>query len=96
VSTNGVRVSSTSNFQPPSVLRHKGLADWQRASAMNLRTGNAVNLRAIGRAWPRRTNLRRSPIAVIIDRFAGDRQLFWAYGRYNYLLDDMQDNLEKP
>jgi hypothetical protein len=27
-------------------------------------------------------NLRRSPIAVIIDRFAGDRQLFWVYGRY--------------
>ena len=26
-------------------------------------------------------NLRRSPIAVIIDRFAGDRQLFWVYGR---------------
>jgi hypothetical protein len=25
-------------------------------------------------------NLRRSPIAVIIDRFAGDRQLFWVYG----------------
>jgi endonuclease YncB( thermonuclease family) len=24
-----------------------------------------------------------SPIAVIIDRFAGDRQLFWVYGRYN-------------
>jgi hypothetical protein len=23
----------------------------------------------------------RSPIAVIIDRFAGDRQLFWVYGR---------------
>jgi hypothetical protein len=21
---------------------------------------------------------------VIIDRFAGDRQLFWVYGRYNY------------
>jgi hypothetical protein len=27
-------------------------------------------------------NLRRSPIAVIIDRFAGDPQLFWVYGRY--------------
>ncbi len=27
----------------------------------------------------------RSPIAVIIDRFAGDRQLFWVYGRYNHL-----------
>ena len=26
-------------------------------------------------------NLRRSPIAVIIDLFAGDRQLFWVYGR---------------
>jgi hypothetical protein len=26
-------------------------------------------------------NLRRSPLAVIIDRFAGDRQLFWVYGR---------------
>jgi hypothetical protein len=24
----------------------------------------------------------RSPIAVIIDRFAGDRQLFWVFGRY--------------
>jgi hypothetical protein len=24
----------------------------------------------------------RSPIVVIIDRFAGDRQLFWVYGRY--------------
>ncbi len=36
-------------------------------------------------ARPRRTRstLRRSPIAVIIDRFAGDRQLFWVYGRYN-------------
>jgi hypothetical protein len=29
-------------------------------------------------------NLRRSPITVIIDRFAGDRQLFWVCGRYNY------------
>jgi hypothetical protein len=27
--------------------------------------------------------LERSPIAVIIDRFAGDRQLFWLYGRDN-------------
>jgi hypothetical protein len=27
-------------------------------------------------------NSRRSLIAVIIDRFAGDRQLFWVYGRY--------------
>jgi hypothetical protein len=25
-------------------------------------------------------NLRRSPIAVIINRFAGDRQPFWVYG----------------
>jgi hypothetical protein len=25
----------------------------------------------------------RSPIAVIIDRFAGDRQLFWVYDRYS-------------
>jgi hypothetical protein len=24
----------------------------------------------------------RSPIAVIIDQFAGDRQLFWVCGRY--------------
>jgi hypothetical protein len=28
---------------------------------------------------PYQINLRRSPIAVIID--AGDRQLFWVYGR---------------
>ena len=28
----------------------------------------------------------RSPIAVIIDRFAGDRQLFWVYGRYRAAL----------
>jgi hypothetical protein len=27
-------------------------------------------------------DLRRLPIAVIIDRFAGDRQLFWVYARY--------------
>src|SRR5215469_10436672 len=26
-------------------------------------------------------NLRRSPIAVIINRFAGDQQPFWVYGR---------------
>jgi hypothetical protein len=26
----------------------------------------------------------RSPIAAIIDRFAGDRQLFWVHGRYRY------------
>jgi hypothetical protein len=30
-------------------------------------------------------NLRRSPIAVVIDRFAGDRQLFCVYGRYRGL-----------
>jgi hypothetical protein len=28
-------------------------------------------------------NLRRSPIAVIIERFARDRQLFRVYGRYS-------------
>jgi hypothetical protein len=30
---------------------------------------------------PNKNNLRRSPIAVIINRFAGDRQPFWVYGR---------------
>jgi hypothetical protein len=30
-------------------------------------------------------NLRRSLIAVIIDRFAGDRRLFSVYGRYKGL-----------
>jgi hypothetical protein len=27
---------------------------------------------------------------VIIDRFAGDRQLFWVYGRYKGLVGDGQ------
>src|SRR5262249_48636367 len=29
-------------LQPPSLLRHKGPADWPGASAINLRTGNAA------------------------------------------------------
>jgi hypothetical protein len=33
--------------------------------------------------WVRVRRIFHSPIAVIIDRFAGDRQLFWVYGRYS-------------
>jgi hypothetical protein len=35
-----------------------------------------------GPATAYQINLRRSPIAAILGRFAGDRQLFWVYGRY--------------
>jgi hypothetical protein len=35
-------------------------------------------------------NLRRSPIAVIIDGFAGDRQSFWVYGRDRRNLKDLK------
>jgi len=38
------RWQSFLNYQlePPSLLRHKGPADWPGASAINLRTGNAA------------------------------------------------------
>jgi hypothetical protein len=64
-----------------------GAAFIRRIRAMGIRDRPSVCKAARERNSPataHQINLRRSPIAVIIDQFAGDRQLFWVYGRYSH------------
>ena len=66
-----------------STPQHIDMSGWRRDEDVGLQRCGDRN----SPVTAYQINLRRSPIAVIINRFAGDRQPFWVYGRDTGLLE---------